>query len=209
MKKILILLSVLLLLTGCGKKDIQKLDYVSYEDGSRVNKTIEYYETNKVTNYVLIDTSAGKLIATLYPDIAPLTVANFQKLVKNKFYTNLIFHRVIKDFMIQTGDPTGTGSGGTDEKVKGEFLMNGFNNKLSHTRGVLSMARADDYNSASSQFFIVERDNKDLDSNYAAFGEVIAGIEVVDIIANVATNENDRPIVTQKLNSIRFIELAD
>lgn len=207
MKKLWILLIIPLLLTGCGKK-LVSLEYTDYENGNREVKTIEYYETKKTTNYVLIDTSEGKIVAELYPDTAPKTVKNFQYLVKTKFYSNLIFHRVIKDFMIQTGDPTGSGNGGSTNKIEGEFLQNGFNNPLSHTRGILSMARSNgDMNSASSQFFIVQRDSTYLDSSYAAFGKVLAGMEVVDKIASVKTNSNDKPITTIKLNSISFIEL--
>ena len=155
----------------------------------------------------------GVIKAELYPEIAPITVKNFKKLVANKFYDGLTFHRVIKDFMIQTGDPTATGSGGSNETIKGEFKINGVENNLSHTRGILSMARAGatpeteaTMNSASSQFFIVHKDSDFLDGNYAAFGKVIHGIEVVDKVAEVSTNENDKPLVNQVMNSIRFVK---
>ena len=128
----------------------------------------------------------GKIVIELYPDMAPITVKNFKKLVSEEYYDGLIFHRVIKDFMIQTGDPTGTGTGGSEETIKGEFLANGFNNRLSHTRGVVSMARkganpetSATLNSASSQFFIVQKDSTYLDGKYAAFGKVVSGIEIV------------------------------
>lgn len=208
MKKYLLLLILpILLLTGCDKK-LVSLEYTDYESGERVVKTINYYETKKTTNYVLIDTSEGKIVAELYPDIAPITVKNFQYLVKTKFYTNLTFHRVIKDFMIQTGDPTGSGNGGSANKITGEFINNGVSNSLNHKRGVLSMARtSSDKNSASSQFFIVQRDTDYLDGNYAGFGKVLAGLEVVDKIATVKTDSYDKPIKTIKLNSITFIEL--
>lgn len=209
MKKILVFISLtLVLLTGCDSKKLETLEYKEYEDGNRVVKTIDYYETKKTTNYVLIDTSKGKIIAELYPDIAPITVKNFQTLIKQKFYHNLTFHRVIQNFMIQTGDPTATGNGGSQNTIKGEFLHNGFNNPLSHTRGVLSMARtSNDMNSASSQFFIVHADSTYLDGQYASFGKVIAGLEVVDMIATVKTDENDKPLNTVKLNYITFIEI--
>ena len=125
---------------------------------------------------------------------APITVANFIKLVKQGFYDGLTFHRVIKGFMIQGGDPTGTGMGGSDENIKGEFLYNGVKNTLKHTRGVISMARAMDPNSASSQFLIMHKDAPHLDGQYAAFGRVVKGIEYVDEIANVKTNYNDKPL---------------
>ena len=125
---------------------------------------------------------------------APVTAANFLKLVKEGFYDGLTFHRVIAGFMIQGGDPTGTGMGGSKENIKGEFASNGFNNPIKHTRGVISMARAMDPNSASSQFFIMHADAPHLDGNYAAFGRVVEGMGVVDQIASVKTNFNDKPL---------------
>ena len=125
---------------------------------------------------------------------APLSCKNFEELVKKGFYDGLTFHRIIKGFMIQGGDPTGTGMGGSDKSIKGEFLANGVKNSLSHKRGVVSMARAMNYDSATSQFFIVHKDSEFLDGQYAAFGKVIKGIEYVDEIANVKTTRNDRPI---------------
>lgn len=216
MKKWILLIIVVLLLTGCVSKEddetinseLLSYEYVDYEDGNKVTKKIDYYETSKVSNYVLIDTSKGKIIVELYPDVAPITVKNFKSLVKNGFYKDFIFHRVIKNFMIQTGDPTGTGTGGSSKTIKGEFSNNGVANNLSHTRGVISMARSNDNNSASSQFFIVQRDSISLDGDYAAFGQVIAGMEVVDSIATVKTNSNDKPIVDQKLNNIIFINIV-
>ena len=146
----------------------------------------------------------GEIVVELDPTNAPITVANFQKLVGKHFYDGLIFHRVIKDFMIQGGDPTGTGMGGADEEIKGEFLINGVRNNLSHSRGVISMARSQFYNSASSQFFICHADCKFLDGQYAAFGKVVEGMETVDKIACVKTNRGDRPLVEQKIKTIRF-----
>lgn len=207
MKKILgILIFSVLLLTGCQNKEIKTLTYTDYETGIREEKSINYSFTSKKTDYVLISTSKGDMIAQLYPDIAPVTVKNFKSLVKDNFYTNLLFHRVVQNFVIQTGDPTGIGSGGSNKTIKGEFKINGFDNTLSHTRGVLSMARSNDYNSASSQFFIVHEDSISLDGSYAAFGKVIAGLDVVDKIANVAT-VNEKPKISQKLISIKFINI--
>lgn len=138
--------------------------------------------------------NGGKIKLELYPDKAPITVENFTKLVKDGFYDGLIFHRVIKDFMIQGGDPHGTGMGGAKDKIKGEFLMNGVPNDLRHERGVISMARAQNPNSASSQFFIVHKDSFFLDGQYAAFGRVVEGMDTVDEIANVKTDFSDRPL---------------
>jgi len=202
MKKVLNILIIILIIIGCtacGEKDLSKgsVDRVSYE------------ETDKVTNYVKIETTKNKvIIIELYPDIAPITVANFQKLVEEKFYDGIIFHRVINNFMIQGGDPKGTGLGGSEETIKGEFESNGIENNLSHTRGVISMARrGDDMDSASSQFFIVHADSTYLDGDYAAFGKVIAGMDVVDDIASVNTDANDKPTIIQKMRSIRFVNI--
>ena len=142
----------------------------------------------------------------LNPDEAPITVANFRELVKKGFYDGLIFHRVISGFMIQGGDPTGTGMGGADKNIKGEFAMNGVQNNISHKRGVISMARSQNPNSASSQFFIMHKDGPFLDGQYAAFGKVIEGIEVVDAIANVRTDLRDRPLEDQVIKTIVEIE---
>ena len=133
---------------------------------------------------------------------APITVANFEKLVGEGFYNGLIFHRVISGFMIQGGDPMGTGYGGSKETIKGEFRANGVDNPISHKRGVISMARSQMPNSASSQFFIMHQDGEFLDGNYAAFGHVVEGIEVVDEIASVATDPRDKPLSDVVIKSI-------
>ena len=142
----------------------------------------------------------GVMKAELYPDIAPESVKNFVDLASKGFYNGLIFHRVIPGFMIQGGDPEGTGMGGPGYKIKGEFTANGFRNDLKHTRGVLSMARAMDPNSAGSQFFIMHEDSPHLDGQYAAFGKLIEGIEVVDKIASVRTDYQDRPLEPQQID---------
>ena len=141
--------------------------------------------------------------AELYPEVAPETVANFVELIKQNFFDGIIFHRVIKGFMIQGGDPTGTGMGGSEKTIKGEFLSNGFVNELKHTRGVLSMARTMDPNSASSQFFIMHEDAPHLDGQYAAFGRVTSGMEVADRIVNSKRDRWDKPVIDQKIKSIR------
>ena len=156
---------------------------------------------------VVIEMANGKKIKIeLYPEIAPISCENFEKLVKQGFYDGLIFHRVISGFMIQGGDPMGTGMGGAKEKIKGEFLANGVRNDLKHTRGVISMARSAMPNSASSQFFIMHQDAPHLDGQYAAFGKVVEGMDVVDEIAAVDVNFNDKPLVDQVMKKVTLIE---
>ena len=150
--------------------------------------------------------NGGVIDIELYPEVAPITVANFEKLVKEGFYDGLIFHRVIAGFMIQGGDPLGTGMGGAKEKIKGEFAINGVRNDLSHARGVISMARSQSPNSASSQFFICHADCSFLDGQYAAFGKVVAGMETVDEIASIPTDPYDRPRVRQMIKKITLVE---
>ncbi len=152
---------------------------------------------------VVIEMENGKKIKIeLYPDKAPITVANFEKLVNEGFYNGLTFHRVISGFMIQGGDPLGNGTGGSKEKIKGEFASNGVPNDIRHVRGVLSMARSMNPNSASSQFFIMHKDAPHLDGQYAAFGKVVEGIDVVDEIASVDTDFRDKPVVPQVMKSV-------
>lgn len=170
---------------------------------------MSYIETNEVTNTVKIEMCDGNsIVVELDEKVAPLTVKNFQKLVSQHFYDGLIFHRVISGFMIQGGDPQGTGMGGSKETVKGEFRVNGVNNPLSHERGVISMARSQFYNSASSQFFICHADAKFLDGQYAAFGKVVQGIEEVDRIASTPTDRSDRPLEEQRIHTIHFVKAA-
>ena len=140
--------------------------------------------------------------AELYPEIAPNTVNNFISLVKKGFYDGLIFHRVISGFMIQGGDPKGIGIGGPGYGIKGEFLQNGFKNELKHSRGVLSLARAGNPDSAGSQFFIMHEDSPHLDGGYAAFGKLIEGIEVVDKICSVRVDWNDKPRIPQVMKKV-------
>ncbi len=137
---------------------------------------------------------------------APISVENFETLVKKGFYNGLTFHRVIKGFMIQGGCPLGTGTGSSDQKIKGEFASNGVDNPISHERGVIAMARAFDKNSASCQFFIVHQDAPHLNGDYAAFGKVIEGMDVVDRIADVKTDYADKPVEPQVIKSIEVIE---
>ncbi len=152
---------------------------------------------------VTIEMANGKKIKIeLYPEIAPITCANFEKLVKDGFYNGLTFHRIIPGFMIQGGCPLGTGTGGPGWNIKGEFNSNGFKNDLKHTRGVISMARSMMPNSAGSQFFIMHEDAPHLDGQYASFGKVVEGMDVVDEIAEVPTNYNDAPLEPQVMKSV-------
>ena len=152
---------------------------------------------------VVIEMENGKKMKIeLYPETAPMTVANFEKLVKEGFYDGLTFHRVIPGFMIQGGDPDGNGTGGPGYEIRGEFSANGFKNDLKHTRGVISMARSMMKDSASSQFFIMHADAPHLDGEYAAFGKVVEGIEVVDEIASVPTDFRDKPETAQIMKKV-------
>lgn len=161
------------------------------------------------TNYVQIEMADGGIIKIeLYPDVAPITVGNFKKLVSEGFYNGITFHRVIEGFMIQCGDPTGTGLGGSDETIRGEFAANGIKNDLSHERGVVSMGRKSTGNdTASSHFFICHDTSKckGLDGLYAAFGRVYEGMDVVDRIASCKTDSNDKPVVDQTIKEITFL----
>lgn len=147
----------------------------------------------------------GMIELELDRESAPITVENFVSLAKAGFYDGLTFHRIIAGFMIQGGDPNGNGTGGSGKNIKGEFAVNRVDNKISHVRGVISMARARDYNSASSQFFIMHADGKYLDGQYAAFGHVTSGMDVVDRIANTRTTFGDMPIVPQVIKTITVI----
>ena len=148
----------------------------------------------------------GVIDLELDAQAAPITVENFLKLVKDGFYDGLTFHRIIPGFMIQGGCPDGTGMGGPGWHIKGEFARNGVPNPIKHTRGVISMARAMDPNSAGSQFFIMHEDAPHLDGGYAAFGHVVAGMDVVDRIAEIATDYNDRPLTPVVMESVRVVE---
>ena len=187
--------------TGCENESYTSGDIEGYH----------YEETSDVTNYVKIVTNKDQVILLeLYPDIAPITVENFQNLVSRNFYDGLIFHRVIEGFMIQGGDPSGNGTGGSDETIKGEFSSNGVENTLEHEPGVVSMARGTDPDSASSQFFICTGDKENisyLDGDYAAFVRVIAGMDAVYDISKVDTDDNDMPLAAQRMKTVRFVNV--
>ncbi len=204
-KKLLALtLAVLMLalpLASCGEKE----DVIEGPFAFSETET-DYVRLKVVTKIDGKTKNVGEIVVKLEPETAPITVANFKKLVGEGFYNGLIFHRVINNFMIQGGDPEGTGMGGSDENIKGEFSANGVENNISHKRGVISMARNGyDMDSASSQFFIVHKDSAYLDGDYAAFGAVVYGIETVDAVAKVRTNANDKPYDPVIIESARFV----
>ena len=197
-----------------------KLDEIERTTTSTQEKTTETKEIENITETKIVSaeeleelksekkfatiklTTGEEIKLALYPKIAPISVENFIKLANEHFYDGIIFHRVIADFMIQTGDPTGTGTGGAENKIQGEFKSNGIENPLSHKKGVLSMARSNDKNSASSQFFITVADSTYLDGEYAAFGEVIEGQDVADKISLVETDNMDKPLEEIKIETI-------
>jgi len=160
------------------------------------------------TKATLTMSNGDKIVLQLEPDTAPLTTANFVKLARENFYDGLIFHRVIPGFMIQGGCPQGSGMGGPGYQIKGEFKANGVNNPIRHERGVISMARSMSPDSAGSQFFIMHQNSPHLDGQYAAFGRVVEGLDVVDKIASVKTGRQDRPIDEQKILSITIEEIG-
>lgn len=163
--------------------------------------TGKHYVEMKVKDY-------GTIELELDSDVAPITVTNFINLVNSKFYDGLTFHRIIDGFMIQGGDPLGNGTGGSSKTIKGEFSENGVKNSISHVRGVISMARSSDYNSASSQFFIVQKDTTSLDGQYAAFGKVISGMDVVDKIAKVKVEDDNGTVSKENQPVIESIRVT-
>lgn len=220
-------LSVALILPGCGAS-AEKVDseQAATEGSSASSSAVEESvpeslagaaESEAVSNTaenqikenaIMVEITmkdGGVIKLALDPDAAPITVENFVNLVNDEFYDGLIFHRVIEGFMIQGGDPEGTGMGGSKDNIKGEFASNGWNNTISHVPGVISMARSSDPDSASSQFFITHGDATFLDGDYAAFGTVVEGMDVVNKIAEVETDGNDRPIKEVVIDTIRVI----
>ena len=190
-----VLITVIFTLTGCGTQG----ENVTNESEKTSNYASSVTEKPIVTITMEND---EKILLELDPSVAPNTVANFVSLVEKGFYDGVIFHRVIPDFMIQGGDPEGNGTGGADYTIKGEFSENGFENNLKHDRGVISMARSNDPNSASSQFFIMVKESSHLDGKYAAFGKVIEGMEVVDDIVSVERDGSDKPLKDQTMKSV-------
>ena len=211
----LLVLAVLVMgLSACGSS---KSDTTSETKATKAPKATETAEVTKEPESKTTDTKGkhhakikvkdyGTIEVELDGDTAPITVANFIKLVNEKFYDGLTFHRIMSGFMIQGGDPLGNGTGGSDETIKGEFSSNGVENNISHKRGVISMARSSDPDSASSQFFIMHQDAPHLDGQYAAFGHVVEGMETVDAIAATPTNFSDRPLDPQRIKSITIVD---
>lgn len=205
---ILIILVAILIVRVLSKKDeengtITNTQTNNEEDAINMYSTGKHHAEIEIKNY-------GKIELELDADIAPITVANFAKLVNEGFYNGLTFHRIIDGFMIQGGDPEGTGMGGSSEKIKGEFLANGVKNTISHVRGTISMARSNAYNSASSQFFIVHQDSTSLDGQYAGFGKVTSGIEIVDKICKDTKVEDDNgTVLKQNQPVIEKITMVD
>ena len=212
MKKTIVLLlaGLLLLALGCAAKapassvDAAKEAEPVAQAAPEETETKEETEVDKTHPIATITMQDGGVIELeLYPETAPESVKNFISLANGGFYDGLIFHRVINGFMIQGGDPDGRGTGGPGYSIKGEFAANGVNNNVSHVRGVLSMARARSYDSAGSQFFIMHQDGTYLDGQYAAFGRVISGMDVVDKIAMTTTDSNDKPYKDQIMETVR------
>ncbi len=217
MKRLICLTLALILtavaLVACTKEEphtaplMEEIDFRTLSDPAKATATEEE------TDYVIIDVKDfGSIVLRLYPEVAPETVANFKKLVSEKFYDGLTFHRIIEGFMIQGGCPKGDGTGDAGATIKGEFSANGFANNLLHNRGVLSMARGNENNSASCQFFIVHstEGSTHLNGSYASFGYVIHGMDVVDKIAEVGVYKSDnRPFTPVKINTIRFANVPE
>jgi cyclophilin family peptidyl-prolyl cis-trans isomerase len=210
---LVVLCALMMLATGCDK---HKAPLFADLDFSAVDPAT-CKETEEVTNYVKItitsvagegleDIQYEDIIIRLFPEVAPGTVENFQNLVSQKFYDGLTFHRVIKDFMIQGGDPKGDGTGDAGKDIKGEFTANGFENNLKHVSGVVSMARGNEFDSASCQFFIVHKASAHLNGKYASFGYVVSGMDTVDAIAKLPVDGNDKPLKKVTIQSIRFVQ---
>lgn len=188
-------------------KSSSKIDYQAVLEKAKQSLPEGYTLASGPSNYVdIVMQDGGQIIVELDPKQAPKTVENFKKLVSGHFYEGLIFHRVIPGFMIQGGDPLGTGMGGAPQNVEGEFSSNGVQNSIKHERGTISMARSQDPNSASSQFFICVADAPFLDGEYAGFGRVLSGMEIVDKIVSEPTGHNDRPLEPIAMAGILFVE---
>ena len=205
---LLVLILSFVFLVACSDNQTEKAEKANEVEETETNETKESEEQvfkgeNEEAPIVTMTMENEKeVIIELYPQVAPNTVNNFIALIQDDFYNGLIFHRVIPGFMIQGGDPDGIGTGGPGYSIKGEFESNDFSNELSHHRGVLSMARSQSPDSAGSQFFIMHEDSAQLDGDYAAFGQVIEGMEVIDEIASVPTDNQDKPEEDQKIKSM-------
>lgn len=191
------LMAISFVLAGCGS--VTKEENKENKNGAKTDYPTKVKENPIVT--ITMDNDE-KVVIELEPSVAPNTVANFISLVEKGFYDGLIFHRVIPDFMVQGGDPSGTGTGGPEYSIKGEFSSNDFENNLKHERGVISMARSNDFDSAGSQFFIMVNESTQLDGEYAAFGKVLEGMETVDAIVGVDRDSADKPTEDQKMKKV-------
>lgn len=214
-KAVLLTLVSAVLMCGCSKADKTKQENDSSAGSENVSQAESAAEDTEgllsgkhYVNIVIKD--KGTISVELDADMAPVTVTNFVKLAKEGFYDDLTFHRIIENFMMQGGDPTGTGAGGAEETIKGEFSQNGVANSLSHTRGAISMARSQRYDSASSQFFIVHQDSVYLDGQYACFGYVTEGMDIVDDICENTTGQDGNGVVPQEnrpvIDTIEVVE---
>lgn len=204
--KFFLIISILLLaafVISCGTQNEDEANEQVEQTENETEKN-KNGQLSKDENPVVTITMENneKIVIELYPDIAPNTVNNFISLIEEGFYDGLIFHRVIPDFMIQGGDPDGNGTGGPGYSIKGEFDSNGFDNDLKHTRGVISMARSQHPDSAGSQFFIMVSDSPHLDGDYAGFGEVVEGMDIVDSIVSVERADNDKPLEDQVMKKV-------
>lgn len=212
-RKIICLFAVVMLVTvaaGCGssKSTVGEAQEESQEETDNMQEDADLLSGKHYVNIHIKD--KGTIAVELDADAAPITVTNFVNLVKEGFYDGLTFHRIIKGFMMQGGDPTGTGMGGSDQTIVGEFASNGIDNPISHTRGTISMARSGMPDSASSQFFIMHQDNNGLDGDYAAFGHVTEGMEIVDDICENTTGQDHNGIVPEEnrpvIERIEYVE---
>ena len=207
-KIFLLLFALCLIFCSCQDKNLP--EYTSTAEG--VIDNVSFVVTKEETDFVKLEMINGDIaIIELYPEAAPITVKNFKKLVNKKFYDGLTFHRVSPNFVIQTGDPTGLGPGGSKETIFGEFGKNGYSNPILHEKGILSMARLGyDYDSASSQFFICLNDKsaQSLNGSYASFGKVIAGMDTIDRIGATKVDSSERPLEEQRISSIRFVNVT-
>lgn len=206
MKKTLIFLltGFMLMMTACGSETEQEgtPEQLMEDSENQTDDQIEAIVVEENPVITITMENGGEITAELYPDLAPNTVVNFISLIEEGFFDGLIFHRVMPGFMIQGGDPKGDGSGDPGYSIAGEFTANGFENPLSHERGVLSMARTNDPNSAGSQFFIVVSDSPELDDEYAAFGRVLEGMEVADEIVQAERDFRDKPVEEQRMKTV-------
>ncbi|MFC6332941.1 peptidylprolyl isomerase [Paenibacillus septentrionalis] len=210
-----LLISILLIISGCGEGNNEQKNQAGQPQEEIVysNDSLELLDSSKHPEVTIEMSNGGIIKVELYPEIAPNTVSNFVSLVQEGYYDGVIFHRVIPGFMIQGGDPTGTGKGNPGYFIKGEFTANQFDNPMVHSRGVISMARSTSMDSAGSQFFIMHADSPHLDGNYAAFGEVTEGMEVVDVIVAQERDREDKPldplVMTKVTVDLRDSELQE